>query len=137
MVSRNESEAAAGLRDLIHRLGTRRVTNWTDSDVPPLAPMVEGANIVTSRLIDGGPSSGPVRHAVVLDIDHPTWLVKSTTPGHFHLYIDVPGGVPHNIYMNLLNMLLAAGVIEPGYAKASQKRGFTSVRLPWIKKGQN
>lgn len=137
MVFRNESPTAFALRQLIGRLIPRKVKDWTDSedmentDVPPDCPLAH-ANIVTSRY-----NSGQARHAVVLDIDYPAWLVRSTTPGHFHLYLDVPGGVPHEMYMALLGTLADAGIIEYGYARASQARGFSSVRLPWIKKGQN
>lgn len=133
-VSRNESQAAASLRALFGRLVTRRVEDWTDSEqmentaIPPEATMAD-ANIVTSRF-----GNGQARHVVVLDIDRPAWLVRSSTPGHFHLYIDVPGGVPHETYMALLGTLADAGVVEYGYARASQARGFSSARFPWIKK---
>lgn len=71
-------------------------------------------------------------HTVMLDIDHPTRLVPSTTPGHWHLYIDV--AMPWWRYRKLLRALAMAGIIETGYARASIQRGFTSLRLPWVKK---
>lgn len=131
-----ESAAAAGLRALLNRLVTRKVINWTDSneigaEIPETA-LLTGANIVTSVWRD---DNGQTRHALVLDIDHPSWLVKSSTEGHFHLYVDVPSGIPHETYIYLLGALQQAGVIQPGYNAASERRGFTSVRLPWIKKG--
>jgi hypothetical protein len=137
-VSGNESESAASLRALFGRLVTRKVTNWTNSgdmgeDIPPKERMDYGANIVTSEHRN---NSGTY-HALLLDIDHPAWLVRSSTPGHFHLYIDVPGGIRHGDYLTLLNVLADVGVIERGYANASAARGFSSLRLPWIKKGQD
>lgn len=134
-VSRNESPAAAGLRALFGRLVTRRVVNWTDSneigeEVPVVRPVGAGANIVTSSL---GTNR---RHQIVLDIDHPAWLVKSTTPDHHHLYIEVPDGIPFEEWTEVMLALANAGVIEDGYYHASIKRGFSAVRLPWIKKGR-
>lgn len=103
---------------------------------------LQDANVVTSRhtdnnhddLLDGSSDSLGARHALVIDIDHPAWLMPSTTPGHFHLYVDVPGGITNDKYATLLTALADAGVIEWGYASASIARGFTSVRLPWIRK---
>ena len=85
------------------------------------------AYVITSE-IDGGPR----RHRPVLDIDLPARLIPSTTPGHFHLYLDIE--IPHEKYMRLLDALGEAGILEPGYVLASKARGYTAARLPWIKK---
>lgn len=37
-------------------------------------------------------------------------------------------------YVDLLNALARAGVVEQGYVDSSLERGYTAVRLPWIKK---
>lgn len=71
-------------------------------------------------------------HRPVLDIDFPAALIPSTTPGHFHLYLDKPMGWSQ--YSRLLGALAEAGIIEQGYLGASIDRGYTSVRLPWVKK---
>ena len=71
-------------------------------------------------------------HRPVLDIDIPAALIPSSTPGHSHLYIDKP--MTRTQYENLLWALVEAGIIEGGYANASSARGYTSVRLPWVKK---
>ncbi len=100
------------------------------------------ANVVSSRHIEDDPleymtgegEHAGARHALVLDIDHPTWLMPSTAPDHYHLYVDVPGGITNEKYNALLTALADAGVIEWGYASASIARGWTSVRLPWIAK---
>lgn len=94
----------------------------------PAMPLVQ-SNIATSQMDVSG-----TRHQVVLDIDHPAWLVKSTTPGHYHLYIEVPGGIDAMKYFRMLDAMAEAGVIERGYAAASQRRGYSAVRLPWVKK---
>jgi hypothetical protein len=51
--------------------------------------------------------------------------------------VDVPGGISQGYYESLLNALANAGVIERGYASASIERGFSCVRLPWVKKPMN
>jgi hypothetical protein len=88
------------------------------------APIGE-SNVTTSMLVDGG-------HTLVLDIDVPAVLVPSSTPGHSHLFIDVAMGWP--AYSKLLDVLAEVGVVQPGYVSASVARGYTSVRLPWVRK---
>ena len=85
--------------------------NWRDADV------------VTSEL-------KTFNHIVALDIDYDAHLLPSSTPGHWHLYLDVPGGIPNRQYMKLLKQLSKCGVIEPGYYRASKKRGHTALRRP-------
>lgn len=131
------SESAASLRRLFDRLTCYKVLNWgVDSNAPDMTDRdvarVEDADVVSS--LHRNRTNEGRRHALVIDIDHPAWLVKSTTPGHHHLYVDVPGGIPDTIYMALLGTLADAGVIEHGYAGASQQRRHSDVRLPWIKK---
>lgn len=87
---------------------------------------VEDAEVVTSWLV------GTKLHGPVLDIDIPHELVPSTTPGHSHLYLDVK--VSWRKYKRLLKALAAAGVVEPGYVKASLRRKHTAVRVPWLAK---
>ncbi len=80
-------------------------------------------------------ASAPQKHhQVVLDIDHPVHVVESSTPGHHHLIIEVPGGIPDEAYWKLVEALGLAGVVEPGYVNASITRGRTDVRLPWVSK---
>jgi len=74
-------------------------------------------------------------HQVILDIDHPAWLEPSSTEGHYHLYIEVPGGIDHEGYMALVALLGHLRIVEPGYAMASVRRGHTDLRPPWVKKG--
>lgn len=74
-------------------------------------------------------------HHVVVDIDQPAWLVESSTPGHSHLYVELPGGTPWADYVEFLEAAAKIGLVEPGYVEASKVRGGTYVRLPWIRKG--
>lgn len=120
------------LRILFNTLTCYKVTFWGKSSSDPdmrdrEVADVKDADVVSSLRKDG-------RHTLVLDIDHQSWLVKSTTEGHYHLYVDVPGGIEHNLYMALLGTLADAGIIEQGYARASRTRGHSDVRLPWVQK---
>lgn len=121
------------LRHFLSFLTCFKVKAWGQSSQQPhaadreVAP-VDEAHVVSSLRTDG-------RHAIVLDIDHDSWLVKSSTPGHYHLYIDVPDGIPVPEWFTLMRALANAGVIEDGYMRASLDRGHSDVRLPWIKKG--
>lgn len=109
------------------------VKNWHDSATfesgqkEVLTPNLEEGNIITSIMVDS-----VLDHKVIIDLDLPAQLIPSTTPGHFHLYVDHI--IPRDKYLNLLDALAEAGLVEPGYAAASRARGYSAVRLPWIKK---
>jgi len=142
------SDYGKGLLALYDRLVSYKVKDWGNDDSNDKdnnrpgdreeVPIVEAANVITSLHrpdpFDLLNETDDPRHALVLDIDHPSWLMPSTTPGHYHLYVDVPGGIPSTEYYLLLTALANARVIEAGYAGASAARGFTSVRLPWVAK---
>jgi hypothetical protein len=85
------------------------------------------ADMIASRLADD-----PDRHTIQLDLDVPAKLVPSSTEGHSHLYIDVNLGT--DTYLKLLEALRDAGVVQQGIVSQLKRRGFTSLRLPWIKK---
>lgn len=69
---------------------------------------------------------------VTLTLTARAFVVPSTTPGHGHLYVD--HAMPWENYQKLLNNLVDYGVLEPGYVGASEERGWTCVRLPWVRK---
>ena len=147
------------LMGVLKRLRAYRVLDW-GPDSAEMAPAedrevvekLEKAHVVSS-LLDPQPETPDLndlhtlfldvpprvegegeRHMVLLDLDVPAHLVPSSTYGHSHLYIDVPGGVPADVYWELVRALAKAGVIEPGYAGVSEERGYTALRLPWIHK---
>jgi hypothetical protein len=95
-------------------------------DTRELVEDVNEADIITSRI------KGTNTHTVMLDIDHPCKLVESTTPGHYHLYIDVE--VDDRQYANVLKALVDAGIVQFGFAWGYAMRKATSLRLPWVKK---
>lgn len=84
------------------------------------------ANVITSLI------TGSDLHKPVIDLDLAAKLVPSSTPGHFHLFIDRE--MPWETYVELLEALVKAGLVEPGYVDASRERGYTAVRLPWVRK---
>ena len=104
--------------------------NASDAPTSPVTEPPDGAecNVITSQ-IEGGWAWEGIQHRPVLDIDFPARLIPSSTPGHFHLYLDGVR-VPHAAYMDLLAALTRAGIIGPGYADHSMERGFTCVRIP-------
>ena len=91
-----------------------------------LAPLGD-SNIICSDMVDHDGL-----HMPVIDLDVPAYLLPSSTKGHSHLYIDVP--VSADKYMELLHLLADMGIVERGYANVSEKKGYSSVRLPWVKK---
>lgn len=105
-------------------------SNTGEAEARPEADLGE-ADVIASQLLDeNGQPTG--YHTIALDIDYPARLVPSSTPGHYHLYIDAP--VAWDDYKIILDALGNAGVIEPGYANASIDRGATYLRLPWVSK---
>lgn len=106
------------------------IANLATSDYDPSAHEatadLDQANVVSSSglLFD--------QHFPVLDLDVPAHLVPSSTPGHSHLYLDV--SMTGEQLWWLCDVLVEVGVLERGYVDACRTRGYTSVRLPWIRK---
>ena len=88
-------------------------------------PDVTDCDIVSSLMPDG-------MHAPCIDIDVPVTVAPSSTPGHGHLYIDVP--MTWADYERLLTVMAEVGIVEEGYLRASLTRKATHLRLPWVKK---
>lgn len=110
---------------LPRRVGLVRDFNAYEGEVEDVTDPAD-ANVITSQLLDSD------LHAPVIDVDLPMRWVPSSTPGHGHLYIDHP--MPAAYMWALIELLAEIGLVEPGYLRASQARGYTSVRLPWVKK---
>lgn len=72
------------------------------------------------------------RHAILIDLDVPAYLVDSSTPGHSHLYIDV--SITKHQLFRILEALTDCGVVQSGFTNVSITRGHTSLRLPWVNK---
>lgn len=93
--------------------------------IPDEAASIESAELIASLTKKG-------THRPLLDLDIPVAYIPSTTPGHGHLYIDKE--LSWKEYQKLLNLLADLDIIEHGYRGASLARGYSALRLPWIKK---
>lgn len=85
------------------------------------------ANLLSSETPDG-------RHAPVIDIDMECRVVPSRTKGHYHFYIDKP--IAWWRYRLMLKAMTIAGIVEPGYYKASVRRRMTFVRWTLLSEWQ-
>lgn len=123
-----------GLSNLIANLKPAKVLQWAESsenggmDERVDAPLSE-ANVISSKRTD---QHGLERHALLIDLDVPAYLIPSSTEGHSHLYVDV--SMNKAAYFRVLDALADAGIIERGYSDVSQRKGATFLRLPWVKK---
>lgn len=115
----------------------RRTYWWSDPEVMDKSESDEGTtpfvppegrtpNLVSSLLENGS-------HSPAIDIDFPVRLEPSSTPGHFHLFLD---GVEMDwaTYKSLLIALAEAGIVGQGYVHHSIERRQTLCRLPWSRK---
>lgn len=93
---------------------------------------IQNADLDTANVLSSQVVNGKNIHRPVLDIDLPVTVLPSSTPGHCHLLIDT--FMTWDAYAAILQALAKAGVIEVGYRRESMLRGFTAIRLPWIKK---
>ena len=109
----------------IKRWGSGYGSKATPDEREEVSSMAD-ADIITSQI------ENSKMHTIMLDLDVPAKLIRSTTAGHSHLYIDVPVCWPR--YKLLLEALALAGVLEPAYVEHSKTKGFTALRLPWVKK---
>ena len=116
------------LNTLVHRRSPLTGGDYTSPTLVPEVPVGSSeANIVTSEAV--GELDG---HKLLVDLDVPAYLIPSSTPGHSHLYIDVTT-TSENLF-RVLDALARAGAVEDGYAGASRARGYSALRLPWVKK---
>lgn len=96
------------------------------------APNLVGSKLDCPEGVD--PRSFDGLHAPCIDLDYPAYLIESSTPGHFHLYLEKK--VPWDKYKAVLRALADADLIEEGYYNASVKHGGSYLRLPGEKKGK-
>lgn len=88
-------------------------------------PHLEFPNLISSRTTDG-------RQMPIVDLDFDFRIEESSTPGHYHLYLDVPIGRVKFIVLMLV--LWWCRCVEMGYAVWSIRRMGNFVRLPGIEK---
>jgi hypothetical protein len=71
------------------------------------------------------PASGYVS---ILEVEFPIQLIPSTTPGHYHLYLDRK--ISWEQYILVLESAHEAGIINKGFYEMSIKNGQSMVLLP-------
>ena len=103
-----------------------------DSGYDVLADLEQTQDPSEAKAITSVHRGGGKMHNLVIDVDWPVHAIPSSTPGHFHLYVDKL--IPWEKYKALLQALADAGIVEAGYAAASIDQGFTTVRAPWVRK---
>jgi len=117
---------------------------WEEGMEPdPMANLEETTSLNDAEIIASEPRATSFdkafgltpKHMVMFDCDVPVMVIPSSTPGHSHIYF--PNNyVAKDQLFNLLDAMADCGIVEPGYAAASKARGFTSLRLPWVRKQQ-
>ena len=102
-------------------------THWKDHTLghyreeDHLEPAEPGTSNLIGSLCDDG------RHMPIIDIDVPHRYVESSTPGHGHLYLDVP--MSWEQAEELLYRLVCAGVVEDGYHEFSRRHSQMFARV--------
>lgn len=107
---------------------------YTPDSVVEVESDSDDAVLISSLLTDVDDCEEDL-HAPVLDLDAVgARFVQSSTEGNGHLYLD---GIKLTVgqYRSLLAVLVECGIIQPGFAKQLDARGFTAVRRPGLKKG--
>lgn len=89
--------------------------------------LVDGVSWLTEAT---APTAQTLEGRVAIPFTANSWMVTSTR--NRHLVIEEP--VTMDAYRALLDGLVAAAVIEPGYAQAVSDQEMGSLRLPWIEK---
>lgn len=118
----------------------KNVPTWCHSnifykaDLTKDSPMVmttpPRANLISSKAYE---VDGISYHTPIFDLDIDARLVPSSTPGHWHLYLNRV--ITDTEYGNILKAFNEAGIVQNGIIKEQwEKYGQTTVRLPGIQK---
>lgn len=119
-----------GVPDLDFDLSGRTTAQFQREGNKVVPAPVEVSHIVTSALGPYG-ESGDL-HKPVIDFDIPIRAIPSSQEGHFHLYIDKE--ITWESYKKILDAFVDSGLVERVHAESSKSRGYSAVRLPWVKK---
>lgn len=77
----------------------------------------------------------PQTHQPVFDLDFAAELLPSSTPGHFHLYLNRE--ISWRKYKKVLKAMMKAGLIEPGWYKMTVERHAGHLRAPALVKEES
>ena len=133
----NLHEVPQVVREIITALGTLMKVDYEQgdeydgtSDDRSVASGLEDANAISSHT-----RWSTTQHlALLLDIDLESALLHSSNKPHKHLYVKLPKHISTTQLNKFLDAAADIGLIQEGYAEASKARGFTTLRLPWVKK---
>lgn len=105
-------------------------SNFNRAD--PNVPMSE-ANLVTS-IWDGSESDDPTTttHMPVFDFDLPIAVWPSSTPDHYHLFINKE--ISWTDYEKLLKVMKEVGLLDANWVDYTLQRRYGNLRLPNIRK---
>ena len=117
------------VRDL---LGARRRLRTVPLDGRCELGVVASHDIMAANVITSEDRLDPNIRYLTLDLDTPHVVVASSTKGHHHLLFTTP--ISRDAELEILAVLAKYGLIQEGYRKANQVRGWSAVRLPWIVK---
>jgi hypothetical protein len=145
---------APGLEDLLRSRRLFANVRWQEYVPDDQADRTDVDDLGTAEAASSQLAVDVDKHAILFDIDvpatlehgvfvanggdfsftvpGPAWLIPSSTEGHSHLYVHV--NWPWERVLEELVDFTRAGVVEEGYLQVSRKRGFTALRLPWIRK---
>lgn len=126
----------AYLAETIIERKMRHVEDWQEDSSVPLEKMgtdsPPSADLTSANIVTSEAAALPGVHRPVLDIDINHVYVPSSTEGHGHLYLNLD--VDHAKWEQLMTTLYECGIIQEGYYQASLNRGYSAVRVPWVKK---
>lgn len=84
------------------------------------------ANLISSKKLDG-------KHVLMLDLDVQHAYLMSSTSGHGHLIIDAE--LETDQLKEIVDVLAKYGILQKGIKKQLDDRGFLTLRMPGMKKG--
>lgn len=94
----------------------------------------ENGTLVTSILELPDPFGDNLDHMPIIDLDGPHAYVASTTGGHGHLYVNQ--AVSFDGLVEILTVLAKYGIVQDGYLRATQARGYSAARVPGFTKAK-
>lgn len=117
----------------IEHLTTRRARLSSESGTPVDIEFTNAqkTSAVKSNLFCSDLSSNPSRHALILDLDMPIEVLKSSS-GNNHVII--PKSLSFDDMMEILEVLRKHGIVQPKWVESAKLHGYAALRMPGILK---
>ena len=97
------------------------------------SPELEETNIFDAQMITSKHQDSDI-HYPILDFDFPVEVIKSSS-GNSHVYVGK--AMQKESLDKLVNTLTEVGLLQDGVRRSWVRNGFLSLRLPWVKKGED